>query len=101
MTTCRSPDPQPLACAAAGVHRRALVAGAAVLAGLAAAPLAPWPAAARRTSTAQPVVFFHLDRLYLDRSGSAPAYIAPAGARGLEPLAGLGEAELRSRHPYL
>ena len=38
------------------------------------------------------VVAFHADRLYLDRSGKAEPYRAPAGLRSLE---GLAEDDLR------
>ena len=77
--------------AADTVSRRSLVRGAVGLGG--AGLLAPFAGAlvpARRALSG--VVAFHADRLYLDRSGKAEPYRAPAGLRSLE---GLAEDDLR------
>ncbi len=49
----------------------------------------------------RPVVAFHMDQLYVDRTGKAVPYRPPAGYRGAEPLAHLSETELRMQYCYL
>jgi hypothetical protein len=47
-----------------------------------------------------PVVSFYMDRPYLDWSGAAEPYIAPAGARSGQPLAEVTDEVFFSRFPY-
>lgn len=53
-------------------------------------------AAALRAS----VVSFYMDRPYLDWTGTAERYIAPAGARSGQPLAEVTDEVFFSRFPY-
>ncbi len=46
------------------------------------------------------VVSFHMDRPYLDRSGTAVPYHAPAGARSAQFAAQLSEEEFRRSYVY-
>jgi hypothetical protein len=46
------------------------------------------------------VVSYHVDRPYLDNTGSAPPYLPPAGARSAQPFADLSLEELMRRHAY-
>ncbi len=48
----------------------------------------------------EPVVGYHMDRPYLDPTGLAEPYVAPAGTRSGQVLAELSESEFRSRLPY-
>jgi hypothetical protein len=41
--------------------------------------------------TPRPVVSFHMDQPYVDYSGTAEPYVAPAGARSAEYLASLDD----------
>jgi hypothetical protein len=50
-------------------------------------------AVSSRIGEVVPVVSFHLDRPYVDLSGEAIPYRPPAGARGGEAIAELGEAD--------
>ena len=47
------------------------------------------------------VVSFHMDRLYLDATGTAAPYHPPPGARSAAPVAHLAEDAFRSRHCYV
>lgn len=47
-----------------------------------------------------PVVGFEMDRPFLDPTGRAQPYVAPAGTRSGQALAELTESEYLSRHPY-
>ncbi|MGB6451470.1 MAG: hypothetical protein WBE92_12025, partial [Steroidobacteraceae bacterium] len=57
---------------------------------------APADAAPLRAS----VVSFYMDRPYLDWTGTAEPYIAPAGARSGQPLAEVTDEVFFSRFPY-
>jgi hypothetical protein len=78
------------------------LAGAALPAGLRAvlapwdrvAPLAPW---AHRGA----VVSFHMDRPYLDPTGTAMPYVLPRGTRSGAPLERLSEEAFRSAQCYV
>ena len=97
------------------VRRVTLVAGVApvlsALPALAAARSADSPNAARTglapelPTAAQPpagaaVVSFHVDQLYLDKSGTAAPYLPPAGVRSGQAAAELSDEEFLSRHAY-
>lgn len=104
------------------LSRRAFVEGAAAAAGAGAALSLPalaratiLPAAERRPAQAAaavqaapssaaalraPVVSFYMDRPYLDWTGAAEPYIAPAGARSGQPLAEVTDEVFFSRFPY-
>lgn len=63
----------------------------------AAIAFAPREIVLSATTTASPeaVVSFHMDRLYLDRSGAAIPYLPPVGARSARFAARLTEEEFR------
>jgi hypothetical protein len=91
------------------LSRRTFVASAAALLGGATAvlvPEAPSVAAerastpAKRAASRAPVVSFHMDRPYLDPTGTAQPYHPPAGLRSGQAMADLSEAEFLSRHAY-
>ncbi len=82
-------------------------AGAALLAGsVKAGRLPPMDAAPHGTprgppsASRPPVVSFHIDRPYLDLSGTAEPYIPPAGTRSGQPAATLSDTEFRRRYAY-
>lgn len=88
--------------------RRAFVEGAAAVAATGAA-LAPRALPARecrtvlappRPAVRAPVVTFHLDRPYLDLTGTSEPYVPPAGTRSGQPLAELSDEAFFSRFPY-
>lgn len=96
---------------ARGVTRRdflghaiaAVSAGAALLAGAVQAGGRSLEGVAPRETTGRPrppLVSFHIDRPYLDFSGTAEPYIPPAGARSAEPAAALSDAEFWRRYTY-
>jgi hypothetical protein len=95
--TCPWPDPRRRRIA---LDRRSLLALLAASIGAAAAPWRQGSPLKVRTEDA-PTVFFHLDRLHLDRGGLSVPYRAPTGARSLAQLARMSEAQIRSAHPYL
>ena len=47
-----------------------------------------------------PVVSFHVDQPYLDKSGSALAYVPPAGTRSGQAVGELSDVEYWSRYVY-
>lgn len=49
----------------------------------------------------RPVVAFHMDHLYIDWSGKAPAYVPPAGQRSAEILGHLSDEQLRWSFTYI
>ncbi len=51
--------------------------------------------------SSRPVVSFHLDRPYLDRSGTALPYYPPPGARSAQIFSNLDEESVRRKHCYL
>jgi hypothetical protein len=51
--------------------------------------------------SSRPIVSFHLDQPYLDRSGTAVPYHPPAGARSAQIFSSLDEESLRRKHCYL
>jgi hypothetical protein len=57
--------------------------------------------AAKVACVRPPVVAFHMDQLYVDRTGTAIPYRPPDGYRGAEPLANLSETALRMQYCYL
>lgn len=61
-----------------------------------AAPKVPVSQAASRP----PVVGFHMDRPYLDLTGTAEPYLPAAGLRSGQALAELSEAEFLGQHAY-
>ena len=70
----------------------AQTAGAGAALGLAAAfPFVPLAAA----PSPRPVVSFHMDRPYLDATGTALPYLPPDGLRSGEPAARLSEEQFR------
>lgn len=48
-----------------------------------------------------PALSFYMDRLYLDRTGTAIPYLAPRGMRSAAPLAHLSEEALRRAQLYV
>jgi hypothetical protein len=72
-----------------GPSRRGVIGSALLLLGGSAVLPAAFAATPRRM---RPVVAFHADQLYLDRSGLAEPYAPPAGLRSLD---GHDEAALR------
>jgi hypothetical protein len=48
-----------------------------------------------------PVVSFHMDRPYLDWSGTAEPYYPPCGARSAQAVAHLSEEAFRRSHIYV
>jgi hypothetical protein len=91
------------------LSRRNFVASAAALIGAATAVLVtegPSVAAERASAPTQqpasrtPVVSFHMDRPYLDSTGTAEPYRPPAGLRSGQAMEELSEAEFLSRHAY-
>jgi len=77
------------------------VAGAAI----GAFTLAPGAAAlteapARSQQTCQPVVSFHMDRPYIDPTGTAMPYYPPRGARSGAPVARFSEETFRRMQCY-
>lgn len=77
----------------------ASVAGAG--AAIAAASIAPVEMCAVAARARGPVVSIHMDQPYIDPTGSAIPYRPPDGLRSAAPVAGLSEAEFRSRQVYL
>jgi hypothetical protein len=77
------------------------VAGAAIGA-FALAPGVAWPAEASASpeQPRKPVVSFHMDRPYLDPTGTAMPYHPPSGARAGEPAARLSEETFRRMQCY-
>ncbi|MGC2332069.1 MAG: twin-arginine translocation signal domain-containing protein [Candidatus Acidiferrales bacterium] len=63
-----------------------------------AAAFAEAPAPSRQTR--KPVVSFHMDRPYIDRSGRAMPYHPPRGACSGEPAARLSEEAFRRMQCY-
>ena len=55
---------------------------------------------AANAASRMPVVGFHMDRPYLDLTGLAQAYIAPAGTRSGQPLAELSDEAFLRRFPW-
>lgn len=53
------------------------------------------------TTHLAPVVSFHIDRPYIDRTGMAMPYLPPVGTRSGQPLADLSEEEYLRHHVYL
>ncbi len=53
-----------------------------------------------RPAVRTPVVTFHLDRPYLDLTGTSAPYVPPAGTRSGQPLAALSDEVFFSRFPY-
>lgn len=64
----------------------------------AAAPKVPGPVG--QTVSRAPVVGFHMDRPFLDLTGTAEPYLPAAGLRSGQALAGLSEAGFLSQHAY-
>jgi hypothetical protein len=62
------------------------------------AELAAGPAAAR---IVPPVVWFYMDRLYIDITGSAIPYVSPPGMRSAAPLAHLSDEAFRRAQLYV
>ena len=79
--------------------RRALIHGAAIIAGAAAAP-GVWTAGAVAEAAAQPVITFYMDGLIVDQTGKSPAYRPPAGLRSAAPVEHLSGAEIRWLHGW-
>jgi hypothetical protein len=77
------------------------VAGTAIGA-LALAPGAEWPSEASASSVQArvPVVSFHMDRPYLDPTGTAMPYRPPGGARSGAPVARFSEETFRRMQCY-
>jgi hypothetical protein len=50
---------------------------------------------------ATPVVSFHVDQPYLDKTGTALPYVPPRGARAGQAVSELSEVEYLSRYMYL
>jgi hypothetical protein len=77
------------------------VAGAAMGA-LALAPQVAWPAEVSPSSeqARKPVVSFHMDRPYLDPTGTAMPYHPPIGARSGAPAARFSEETFRRIQCY-
>jgi len=63
-----------------------------------AAALAEAPASSRQNR--QPVVSFHMDRPYIDPTGTAMPYLAPSGARSGAPAARFSEETFRRMQCY-
>ncbi|HEX4003012.1 MAG TPA: hypothetical protein VHX36_10215 [Candidatus Acidoferrales bacterium] len=57
-------------------------------------------ASASTRATRRPVVSFHMDRPYIDRTGTAMPYDPPRGARSAEPAACLSEEAFRRMQCY-
>lgn len=53
------------------------------------------------TAQRAPIVTFHMDRPYLDPTGTAEPYHPPTGTRSGQVLAELGEEEFLSRRAFL
>jgi len=91
----------------AGSHtrftRRAFVVAAVSGAVIAFAPVPLWweAPAATGNEPRDAVVTFYMDRLYLDRTGTAQPYRAPRGARSAAPVAHLNEEEFRRCYVYV
>jgi hypothetical protein len=77
------------------------VAGAAIGA-FALVPGAEWPgeASASRAQARGPVVSFHMDRPYIDPTGTAMPYRPPGGARSGAPAARFSEEVFRRMQCY-
>jgi hypothetical protein len=77
------------------------VAGAAIGA-FALTPGAAWPTEACTSPVPprKPVVSFHMDRPYIDRSGTAMPYHPPPGVCSGEPAASLSEEAFRRMQCY-
>jgi hypothetical protein len=90
------------------LSRRTFVAAAAAVVGATTATLISEPSGgaacletAAPAANPTPVVGFHMDRPYLDLTGTAEPYHPPAGLRSGQALAALSETQWLSRHPYL
>ena len=79
--------------------RRALMKGAAALAGAAALPAA-WAAGAVTEPPAIPVVTFYMDELIIDQTGKSPAYRPAIGLRSAAPIEHLSDVEIRWLHGW-
>jgi hypothetical protein len=77
------------------------VAGVAIGA-FALAPEGAWPAETSRSSeqARKPVVSFHMDRPYVDPTGTALPYYPPIGARSGAPAARFSEETFRRMQCY-
>ncbi|HTW25185.1 MAG TPA: twin-arginine translocation signal domain-containing protein [Candidatus Baltobacteraceae bacterium] len=77
---------------------------AAAGAGIAALSLAPGAAvfaeAANVASVRKPIVSFHMDRPYVDWTGTAEPYYPPVGARSAEAASRLSEEAFRRMQCY-
>jgi hypothetical protein len=79
-----------LAVAGAAIGAFALAPGAASLAEASASPV----------QAHKPVVSFHMDRPYLDPTGTAMPYLPPSGARSGTPVARFSEEAFRRMQCY-
>lgn len=79
-----------LAVAGAAIGAFSLAPGAAVF--------AEAPASSRQTR--KPVVSFHMDRPYIDPTGTAMPYLPPSGARSGAPVARFSEETFRRMQCY-
>ena len=79
-----------------------LAVACAAIGAFALAPEAAWTAEASASSAQprEPVVSFHMDRPYIDRSGTAMPYHAPSGARSAAAVARLNEEAFRRMQCY-
>ncbi|HEY8508367.1 MAG TPA: twin-arginine translocation signal domain-containing protein [Steroidobacteraceae bacterium] len=68
---------------------------------LAAAPIIQCESERPVTHACEPILSFHLDRPYVDYSGTAEPWRPPRGLRSGAAIAGLSEEELRSLVGYL
>jgi hypothetical protein len=83
--------------------RRAIIGGAAVVAGAAALPLSSWPGETTVEPVATvvaPVVTFHMDGLIIDETGKSPPYRPPNGLRSAAPVEHLSDIEIRWLHGW-
>jgi hypothetical protein len=83
-------------CAAAAASGAALCTAPGLANAVKAVPSTTAATAAYRT----PVVSFHLDRPYIDTTGTATPYLPPAGTRSGQPIADLSMEEYLRHHPY-
>ena len=83
-------------CAAAAASSAALCAGPGFASAARAVPSVKAATALHRA----PVVSFHVDRPYIDTTGTATPYLPPAGTRSGQPIAELSDEEYLRRHPY-
>jgi hypothetical protein len=101
-------EPAELATAPLLSRRTFVAAAAAAVVGATTATLISEPSGgaacletAAPAANPTPVVGFHMDRPYLDLTGTAEPYHPPAGLRSGQALAALSETQWLSRHPYL